>query len=150
MFSVSGYSCWLLSSVVAFLALNAGSPPPVACDIGSWHPHVYSEHRQTCPPPESFVLSKRGGVCPCEPLGKLSTTLVKQLQIILKTALSTTDVCFASILPGCTWSIRIDSWWRLLSAWTTLLSHFGWYIHRNISPPTPPLKTIYWTSSKKC
>lgn len=73
------------ASVVAFLALNAGSPPPVACDIGSWHPRVYSERRRTRSPPETFVLSKRGGVCPSKPLGKLSTALVKRLQTTLKT-----------------------------------------------------------------
>lgn len=70
---------------VAFMALNAGSPPPVACDIGSWHPRVYSECRRTHSPPEMFVLSKRGGVCPSKPLGKLSTALVKRLQTTLKT-----------------------------------------------------------------
>lgn len=73
------------ASVVAFLALNAGSPPPVACDIGSWHCRVYSERRRTRSPPETFVLSKRGGVCPSKPLGKLSTALVKLLQTTLKT-----------------------------------------------------------------
>lgn len=47
------------ASVVAFLALNAGSPPPVACDIGSWHPCVYSKRRRTQALPETFVPSKK-------------------------------------------------------------------------------------------
>lgn len=135
------------ASVVAFLALNAGSPPPVACDIGSWHPRVYSERRRTRPPPETFVLSKRGGVCPSKPLGKLSTTLVKWLQTTLKTALSTTDVCLASTLLCCAWSIRIESLWRLLSTWATLLWRL-WlvdYINRNNYPQTPSLMTFYCT-----
>lgn len=109
------------ASVVAFLALNAGSPPPAACDIGSWHPHVYSECRRMLPPLETFVLSRRGGVCPSKPLGKLSTTPVKRLQTTLKTAPSTTDVCFASTLVSCAWSIRIESLWRMLYTWVTLL-----------------------------
>lgn len=59
-------------SVVAYLALNAGSPPPVACDIGSWHPHVYSKCRRHSPlqkrlslaDEEVFVLPSLLGNCP--------------------------------------------------------------------------------------
>lgn len=137
------------ASVVAFLALTAGSPPPAACDIGSWHPHVYSECRRMLPPPETFVLSKRRGVCPSKPLGKLSTTPVKRLQTTLKTAPSTTDVCFASTLVCCAWSTRIEFFWRILYTWVTLLCRLCLitYIYMNNNPWKPFLESFYFISN---
>ncbi len=125
------------ASVVAFLALNAGSPPPVACDIGSWHPRVYSERRRTQSPPETFVLSKRGGVCPSKALGKLSTVLVKRLQTTLKTQPCPQQMFVLRRL--CVWSIRIESLWRLLSTWATLL----WRLWLKKLSPDPLFKVIF-------
>lgn len=107
-------------TAVAWLALNAGSPPPVAYDIGSWHPCVYSKHRRTQPPPVMFVLRKRGGVCPSKPLGKLSTSLVKQIHTTLKTQPCPQQM-FVLRLVCCAWSTRIESLWKLLSTCATLL-----------------------------
>lgn len=63
------------------------------------------------------------------------------------TALSTTDVCFASTLPCCASSIRIEHVWKLLSTCATLLWRL-WlvdYINNKNCPQTSCLKWVYCT-----
>lgn len=108
------------ASVVTFLALDGGSPPPVTCDIGSWHPHVDSEHRWTWSPPEESVVRVEEGVFVLPGLEMASIYEI--------TALLTTDVClgsddFASRL------LLVDGWSKFTTMNMCLYIYFtGWIL----------------------